>query len=285
MFRKLVSSLPFSPALVGQLAFYARRLSKEQATRRLGLIFTALALVVQGFAVLSPPEPTYATSPTNTCNYNNALTKTDSSCKPCPYNTILWIKDSGCKPNITRSVDATNLSLSGKNAASSVANPGDRIQFNLHTTNTGPSKINVVAQDNLADLLEYATVIDAGGGTFDQSAKIISWGTVALENKQVDVRSFVVQVNDSISATPRAADNPLSYDCMITSVYGNTLNVSLSCPLGKQLENTVRQLPGAGVGANIAFAASILLVVVYFYSRSRQLNRELKVIRRDFNVG
>lgn len=56
MFRKLVSNLSFSPALVGQLGFYAKRLRKEEATRRIGLIFTALALVVQSFAVFSPPE-------------------------------------------------------------------------------------------------------------------------------------------------------------------------------------------------------------------------------------
>lgn len=56
MFRKLVSGLPFSPALVGTLGFYARRLKKEEATRRLGLIFTALALIMQSFAVFAPPE-------------------------------------------------------------------------------------------------------------------------------------------------------------------------------------------------------------------------------------
>lgn len=62
MFRKLVSGLPFSPALVGTLGFYARRLKQEEATRRLGLIFTALALVVQSFAVFSPPEHANAAS-------------------------------------------------------------------------------------------------------------------------------------------------------------------------------------------------------------------------------
>ncbi|MGB4761752.1 MAG: hypothetical protein WBP12_00150 [Candidatus Saccharimonas sp.] len=62
MFRKLVSNLAFSPALVGQLGFYAKRLRKEETTRRLGLIFTALALVVQSFAVFSPPEPANAAS-------------------------------------------------------------------------------------------------------------------------------------------------------------------------------------------------------------------------------
>lgn len=65
MFRKLVSNLAFSPALVGQLGFYAKRLKKEEATRRIGLIFTALALIVQSFAVFSPPESVNASSPSN----------------------------------------------------------------------------------------------------------------------------------------------------------------------------------------------------------------------------
>ena len=63
MFRNIVSNLPFSPALVGQLGFYAKRLRKEEATRRLGLIFTVLALVVQSFAVFQAPEPVNATTP------------------------------------------------------------------------------------------------------------------------------------------------------------------------------------------------------------------------------
>ena len=62
MFRKIVSNLPFSPALVGQLGFYAKRLRKEEATRKMGLIITALALVVQSFAVFTPPEAANASS-------------------------------------------------------------------------------------------------------------------------------------------------------------------------------------------------------------------------------
>ncbi len=62
MFKKIVSQLSFSPALVGQLGFYAKRLRKEQTTRRLGLIFVALALVVQSLVVFQPPEPANAAS-------------------------------------------------------------------------------------------------------------------------------------------------------------------------------------------------------------------------------
>lgn len=63
MFRKIVSQLSFSPALVGQLSFYAKRLKKEQVTRRLGLVFVALALVVQSLAVFQPPESANASNP------------------------------------------------------------------------------------------------------------------------------------------------------------------------------------------------------------------------------
>ncbi len=62
MFHKLVSNLPYSPALVGQLGFYARRLRKEEVTRKFGLVFTALALIVQSFAVFQPPEAANAAS-------------------------------------------------------------------------------------------------------------------------------------------------------------------------------------------------------------------------------
>ncbi|HET6622760.1 MAG TPA: hypothetical protein VFG56_02385, partial [Candidatus Saccharimonadales bacterium] len=65
MFRKLVENVPFSPALVGQLGFYAHRLKKEEATRRLGLVFTALALVVQSLAVFAPPESANAANPSD----------------------------------------------------------------------------------------------------------------------------------------------------------------------------------------------------------------------------
>lgn len=62
MFKKLISGLPFSPALVGQLGFYAKRLRKEESIRKAGLVFVALALIVQSFAVFQPPEAANAAS-------------------------------------------------------------------------------------------------------------------------------------------------------------------------------------------------------------------------------
>lgn len=76
MFRKIVSNLAFSPALVGQLGFYAKRLRKEEATRRIGLIFTVLALIVQSFAVFSPPQSANAANGDNVI-YSGFSTKSD----------------------------------------------------------------------------------------------------------------------------------------------------------------------------------------------------------------
>ena len=97
MFEKLVSGLPFSPALVGNLGFYARRLKKEEASRRLGLILTAMALVVQSFAVFSPPEPANAAS-SNDLIYGGVSTLAQVLAvyaKPGSDSRPLWRWDTG----------------------------------------------------------------------------------------------------------------------------------------------------------------------------------------------
>lgn len=62
MFRKLVSNLPFSPSLINQIGYYSKRLKKEQFTRRFGLLFTVLALIVQSVTLISPAKATLAAS-------------------------------------------------------------------------------------------------------------------------------------------------------------------------------------------------------------------------------
>ncbi len=68
MFRNLVSNLPFNPSLLGNLAFYAQRVKEEQALRRAGFLFVALAMFIQMFAVMAPPEKSLAYSANNIIN-------------------------------------------------------------------------------------------------------------------------------------------------------------------------------------------------------------------------
>jgi uncharacterized repeat protein (TIGR01451 family) len=56
MFNRLISNLPFNPSLITQVSFYAKRLKRETAVRRLGFLFIALTFFVQLFAVIAPPK-------------------------------------------------------------------------------------------------------------------------------------------------------------------------------------------------------------------------------------
>ncbi len=62
MFKKLVSNLPFNPSLISQVAFYAKRMHRETALRRIGFALTIMAMVVQMIAYIAPPQPSLASS-------------------------------------------------------------------------------------------------------------------------------------------------------------------------------------------------------------------------------
>ena len=62
MFNKLIGNLPFNPSLMEQVSFYSKRLRQEQSIRRLGLMFVALTMLIQLFAVLVPPQQSLAYS-------------------------------------------------------------------------------------------------------------------------------------------------------------------------------------------------------------------------------
>jgi uncharacterized repeat protein (TIGR01451 family) len=62
MFRKIVSNIPFQPALLGQTSFYLNRLRKEESLRRVGFIMISLVLLLQIFSLIYPSKPSLATS-------------------------------------------------------------------------------------------------------------------------------------------------------------------------------------------------------------------------------
>ena len=68
MFKKIVSRLPFSPSLIGELGKYAKKLQDEETGRRTGLILTAFALVAQSWIALVPPESANAAHPSDLIN-------------------------------------------------------------------------------------------------------------------------------------------------------------------------------------------------------------------------
>jgi uncharacterized repeat protein (TIGR01451 family) len=221
---------------------------------------------------------------TTTCAYNASLPKSSEDCKPCPGNPQLWIKDADCQQQSVQSKTARNLTQNAE-ASKVTAQPGDRIQYTVYFENIGSIPATVTFNEQLADVLEYATIQDNGGGEFNADTKVLGWGTINLAAGERQARNFVVNVKDDVPATPQGKSDPSSYDCIMTNSFGTTVNVKVNCPQVKMAETVVRQLPHTGMGMNIIFATALLATVVYFWARSRQLGKEVRLIRKDFNMG
>ncbi|HRN90660.1 MAG TPA: hypothetical protein PK543_03170 [Candidatus Saccharibacteria bacterium] len=420
MFRKIVSNLPFSPALVGQLGFYAKRLRKEEATRRIGLIFVVLALVVQSLAVFQPPESANASSPRDmvagglglganrslnnflvpydantkhlkdTMNYvgitraeiaatkftswiagdklswgfgprysyaqgerqysipdangntvttvysrphklsegpnariwgwvgyskkvgwfaimqscgnlvtdivpppppppkcvvNSEILASSKECQPCPGNESLWISDKSCIPHIEKSKTATNTSQGFIDASTRTAHAGDQISYTISIANTGLSPTTTTLEENLSDVLDYASLVDNGGGVLDKDTKVLSWGNVKLDPGAKQTRTFVVRLPDTLPATAQGSSDNASYDCIMTNTYGNSIDIKVDCPAPKVIEKVVKELPPTGPTENMIFAGIVLAVATFFYARTRQVREEVRLVRRNVNAG
>lgn len=228
---------------------------------------------------------TFQIATTPQCQFNPSIPATDQTCKPCPYNATIWQLDSRCQPLVSQSKTAKNLTQNISNANNSTAKTTDRIEYIIYTKNLSSGPATVKIDESLSDVLQYARLFDDGGGSFDSAGKVLSWGTVTLAPQQTDTRHFVVQVNDVIGATPRAANDPAAFNCLLTNSYGNTISIHVQCPTSKIVESTVKELPSTGPGANVVFATVTIMIVTYFYARSRQMNKELRLIRKDFNLS
>lgn len=229
-------------------------------------------------------EKTFEINPKDKCPYfgSGNLSIDDKDCKPCPYNSKIWIKDDDCGPKVNEFKEAQNLTKNIKDANDTTAAPSDRIEFAIYTTNTGEISLTTDVNESLADILEYAELVDAGGGAFDQQTKVLSWGDIKLDSQKTDVRKFIVQLFDVIPSTPRGANNPAAYDCVMTNAYGKTIEIKVQCPTVKGIETTVKSLPSTGPGENMLFATIVLMVVTYLYVRSKQMHKEIELIRKDF---
>lgn len=425
MFRNIVSRLSFSPALVGQLSFYAKRLKKEQTTRRLGLIFTALALVVQSLVVFQAPEPAnaannndfvygglgqgsnrslnnflnpydknsgylqdimnsfgitraeiasasygsfktgghyswgrhartidagsmkvtnasgaqvatvygrpmaklYNSSSTTIYGYigrsasvgwfaimqdcGNLVTEYIPPPKPEPKdivvcrlsdNKIITIKENefdstkhsknkkDCEPKTSPGVLelsklARNVTQGNLDATKQAARANDRIVYTLTIRNGGGSAKEATFVDNIEDVLEYATLVDNGGGVFDEKTKTLTWPSIMIDAAKAESRTYTVKLLSTIPVTPVGQSDRTSYDCEMDNVFGNGVQVPVACTTPKVVEEIVTELPKTGPGENMAFAFIVLSVITYFYYRSKQMNKEVRLIRRDLNAG
>lgn len=238
-----------------------------------------------GVQTSSDCQQAFSVAPPKMCPQNPTLLESSPECQPCPGDPSIWFKDERCAAKIINTKTATNSTQSNKDATTVTARAGDRITYTITTENTGLQSTEVTMEERLTDVLEYTTLIDKGSGNFNTETNTLTWPKINIEPKSKQSRTFVVQVNDPISSGARGVSNPTSYDCIITNTYGNTIAINIDCPAPKHVENVVVEMPQTGATENLIFAGTLLSVVTYFYLRARQLKKEVRLIRRDFNAG
>lgn len=195
-------------------------------------------------------------------------------------------EDAGdCVPAVTLTKSGLNLTQDNKDASKVTAKASDRIQYSVTVSNIGDIKATGKFTEELEDVLEYARIIDNGGGTFHSDTKTLTWPDTELQPGESKTRMFVVQLASTIPAGARGVSDPSSYDCTMTNAFGNTVDVKVACPVEKVVEQTVTQLPTTGPAENMLFAGALLAVVAFFYARSRQMAKEVRLVRRDLNAG
>lgn len=253
--------------------------------------------------VLPPPAPLPTPTPVPTppappppapCPYNPALPASSLLCfEPCPYNNLLPVGDVGCKPCdkslnngdklacVSVRKTASNVTAGIADANNTTAKAGDVITYTLYAENKGKAKIDSFTfQENLADVSDYADIIDLHGGSIDQY-KVATWPSVSIDAGKTVTIQVTVKVKTPIPATAPSPTNPFHFDLTMTNVYGNTINIKLPPTPVSQVSTAAATLPNTGPGTGLAVAAGVMIIGAYFYSRSRLLARESSLAVQD----
>lgn len=171
-------------------------------------------------------------------------------------------------------------------ANNTVAHAGDLVTYTLSAKNT--SKIVTIKkfaiEESIADILEYADVVDLHGGTKDER-NIVRWPGEDIKPGQTLSKEITVRIKNPIPQTPRSSSNPGSYDMTLTNVYGDTVNIKLPPGVTKTTEQVTTSLPNTGPGETLAVGVTIAVVAGYFFARSRLMVKELELVRSDYAVS
>ena len=241
-------------------------------------------------------------SPEPRCPLNPALVQSSPDCKPCEADATLWYKDTQCLPGFEIAKSVSNLTQQQADANGGTAQPNDQLRYTLTVTNKGKATGDYTIGDSLSDVLEYADVVDLGGGSLGQTGNTehkatpdgtpsslvnpaVTWPAVTLKPGQSASKTVLVRVKAIIPVTAKSMTNMKSYDCKMSNTFGNTLSVAVACPPEKVAETVTTQLPHTGATENMIFAGIVLAVVTYFYARARQTKTELRLIRRNLHAG
>lgn len=274
-FKKIVSDLSFSPAMMGQLSLLANKIKKEELIRRIGLLLFISTLLIQSLIILQPSEQT------NSLSISEMIAR---GYEPITDN-CLDVTSFECIKDLNKSITANNSSQGNVDAKSVVAQAGDHISYTVSFTNASKKDIKVIPQIHLSDTLEYSEIIQNDGATIDNSKNILSWGKTTLSPNSTQTRTYTISLLDKVPTTSRGKNYKKSHDCVISNTFGNKIDIDVNCPTIKQVEKIYLELPQLSLINFIIISAIGLSLITYHYLIARQIKKEIQIIRRNANAG
>lgn len=186
---------------------------------------------------------------------------------------------------LKKQIAITNLSRVQSSSQINTVQQLDKVEYVLSVKNTTNSSLMTNFTANLSDVLEYSTLLDKGGGSFEEKTNVISWPSIKIAAGETQRRSFVVKLLPEIPAIATGQSNPSSFDCKMTVEFGEQVSIPVNCPLPKHVESLLAMIPSVSAGPTIGITAMFFLVITYFYIRTRQLKKEIIIIRHNYSPG
>ena len=226
------------------------------------------------------------------CKYNTSVFFDSTQCKaPCPYNSAIFYDNQACKPCAQSQTindktaclvlrkTVSNVTQHLGDANGTTANSGDTLTYTLYAKNTGKVTVpKFVIQEDISDVLDYATVVDLHGGSLDNKTNVVSYAAQDIKAGQTASQQITVKVKAPIPSTPASSSDPAHFDMTMTNVYGNTTNVKLPPTVIKTTEQAVTTLPNTGPGTGLFISFAVALVAGYFLARTRLLAKEAEIV-------
>ncbi len=168
------------------------------------------------------------------------------------------------------------------------ANAGDEIRYVLSVTNNGSSKIDnyrLESPEFVGDILDYSDIINLGNAEFDTTNKTLNWKPFDIKKGETVELSFTVKVKDPIPTTSTSSSDPSRFDLIMFNIFGNSVEIKLPAPPGKQVERVSSKLPSTGPGATVAISLGLVGVATFLRSRNNLLIKELGLVRKRETEG
>jgi uncharacterized repeat protein (TIGR01451 family) len=137
-----------------------------------------------------------------------------------------------------------------RDATTSTARKGDVITYTLSAHNSGSSTAsNFVFEDNIADVLQLAELVNYPGATYNSNTHTLTWQSVNISSGSTAEKTFTVRVKNPV---------PTNTDYVMTNIFGNQVDVLVERPF---------VAPPTGATSTISFVLALISVFGFFLYR------------------